>query len=92
VRFSDSWVVSDQDHAYVVREFLPETEPVQLLERRAGCESDDEYRHRNGRHAHEEFDELPAGDLGNQEVLRFADQCAHAPERRADGGVHHEAP
>ena len=54
-------------------------------------EADDEHRHRHRRHPHEELDELPAGVLRDQQVLRLAHLRHDAAERRADCRVHHQS-
>ena len=66
-------------------------EQLELFEQRAGNQADHQYRHRDVRHPHEEFDELPVHYLRDEQVLRLADQRRHAAERRAHGAVHHEA-
>ena len=73
------------------RQQRPVAGDLQLLEQHAGRQPDDEHRQGHRRHAQEELHEHPVHALGDQHVLRFADDGGDAAQRRADRSVHHQA-
>ena len=72
------------------RQLRTVAERLRYLEQHAGNQTDDQYGHRDVRHAQEELEEVPAHDLGDQKILWFTDQRRHTTERRTDRTVHHQ--
>ncbi|MNQ99210.1 hypothetical protein D3C85_1149350 [compost metagenome] len=65
--------------------------PAALLHQDAGEQATEEDRDGHRGHANGELAKMPAGLLPDDEVLWFTHQGADAPERRPDGGMHHQA-
>ena len=61
------------------------------LQQQAGQQSHGQHRHGHRSHKQEKFQEIPAGDCRNQQILGFSDQGADAAQCRANGAVHHQA-
>ena len=80
-----------EHQAHFRRELRAIAEDFGHLEHGAGQQSDNQHRHRDMRHLHEEFGELPVHDLSDEQVLRFTNERGHATECRTHGTVHHQA-
>ena len=60
------------------------------LQHRASQQTAGQNRHRYRGHDAHETQEVPFRHRGDQQILRFAHQRAHAAQRRADGAVHQQ--
>ncbi len=66
-------------------------EAAALLQQHAGQQAGRQYRHGYRRDLAEELDEMPAGLVADQQVLRLSHQGADAAQRGADRRVHEQA-
>ena len=83
--------VIGQHGAYVVRQQGAVAKPAQFFQQDAGDQACDQHRQGNRGDLQEEFGEVPAHFMADQQVLRFADQRTHATQRRTHGTVHQQA-
>ena len=83
-------VVVFQDVSHLVRERRAVSEYPEVLETGTGQQTDGKHGHRDRRHLQKERHELPVHDLGDQEVLRFANQCRYTAKCGTDGTMHHQ--
>ena len=83
-------IVIFQNLTHFRRQFRAIAEDAEKFHGHTGNESDNQYRYRNVHHVDEELSEVPAHDLGDQQVLRLTDQRHHSTKRRTDRTVHHQ--
>ncbi len=77
--------------AHRIRQFRAVIEEARHFQHDAGEPSHQQYRHTHRCHHDEEVRKLPAHFLGDQQILRLADQSADTPQGGPYGAVHQQA-